>query len=640
MSATHLSLETDRPVLVFGGPYGNLQSSRALLAESRRLGLSGRHLICTGDLAAYCADPGPVIDLVRESGCLVIAGNCDENLGSAAADCGCGFAPGSACDKLAAAWFTHASAAITADQKAWLASLPRRIDVCIGGRRLAVMHGAPSRINRFVFASGSAALKRRELDLIDAEGLITGHCGLPFTQVVDGRLWHDAGAIGMPANDGTADVWYAILTPRGDGGIEIGHHRLTYPWQLAADAMRDAGLPPDYRQALGRGLWPTCDVLPARELAMTGRSLQAGSGIWPAGSVRRKGRRGEAEALQLWPRLQPVRPLLDPAKFQDPERTAKGEPRAAVSLERLDTLWFNTGTLCNIACRSCYIESSPRNDRLVYLTVGDILPFLDEIRDGAFGTREIGFTGGEPFLNPHMMVMAEACLERGYEVLILTNAMKPMMRVRGGLATLRQRFGDRLRIRVSLDHYAADRHEEERGPDTFAPTVAGMVWLAAQGFDVSVAGRTLWKEHDAVERAGYQRLFDELGLGIDARDPSRLILFPEMDAEADVPEITTACWGLLGKTPSDLMCASSRMVVKRRGAECASVVACTLLPYEPEFDLGATLTAAPRRVALNHPHCAKFCVLGGASCSVKGPASGVSIAERPDAELQDHCPAS
>ena len=46
---------------------------------------------------------------------------------------------------------------------------------------------------------------------------------------------------------------------------------------------------------------------------------------------------------------------LDPAKFRDPLTTAKGEARASVAISRLDTLWFNTGMLCNIACLTCYI---------------------------------------------------------------------------------------------------------------------------------------------------------------------------------------------------------------------------------------------------------------------------------------------
>jgi hypothetical protein len=71
----------------------------------------------------------------------------------------------------------------------------------------------------------------------------------------------------------------------------------------------------------------------------------------------------------------------------------------------------------------------------------------------------------------------------------------------------------------------------------------------------------------------------------------------------------------LKKSPDSVMCASARMVVKRKGAAGPAVVACTLLPFDPQFELGATLAEAARPVALNHPHCATFCVLGGAACS-------------------------
>ena len=104
--------------------------------------------------------------------------------------------------------------------------------------------------------------------------------------------------------------------------------------------------------------------------------------------------------------------------------------------------------------------------------------------------------------------------------------------------------------------------------------------------------------------------------GFDADDPGQTVLFPEMDETIDVPEITTACWGILNKRPDSVMCASSRMVVHRKGEATARVVACTLLPDAPDFDLGETLEEAERPVRLNHRHCAKFCVLGGASCSV------------------------
>lgn len=304
-------------------------------------------------------------------------------------------------------------------------------------------------------------------------------------------------------------------------------------------------------------------------------------------------------------------------KFVDPQITADGQARARVALRRPETLWFNTGTLCNITCINCYIESSPQNDRLVYLTEAETCDFLDQIADRGWPVREIGFTGGEPFMNPEICGMAGAALERGFEVLILTNAMQPMMRrhMQAGLRKLAAEHGDRLTLRISVDHWSEALHDRERGSGAFARTLEGMCWLRDAGIRMTVAGRTLWGEAEAEAREGYRRLYAAHGFGIDAMAPGETVLFPEMDGNTEVPEITESCWGILGKSPEDVMCASSRMVVKRKGAARPAVLACTLLPYDRQFELGATLEEAERDVALNHPHCAKFCVLGGASCS-------------------------
>lgn len=308
-------------------------------------------------------------------------------------------------------------------------------------------------------------------------------------------------------------------------------------------------------------------------------------------------------------------PALRPGKFCDPRTTADGSPRASVALETLTTLWFNTGTLCNIACATCYIESSPRNDALAYLGLADVQGYLDEVARLGFATREIGLTGGEPFMNREIIPILDAALAGGFEVLVLTNAMKPMRRWEKALLDVQRRHGERLTLRVSLDHHTAAVHEAERGAQTWAPAIEGLSWLAANGFRIAVAGRLLPAETPAESRAGYARLFEALALPLDANDAAQLVLFPEMDAAADVPEITEACWGILGRTPSEMMCASSRMVVKRRGDERPAVVACTLIPYDKQFELGRSLADALGVVRLNHPHCAKFCVLGGASCS-------------------------
>jgi hypothetical protein len=304
-------------------------------------------------------------------------------------------------------------------------------------------------------------------------------------------------------------------------------------------------------------------------------------------------------------------------KFQDPALTAKGEARATVALKNPQTLWFNTGTLCNIECVNCYIASSPSNDALVYITTDEVCDYLDQIKTRNWPVTEIAFTGGEPFMNPDMIAITEASLERGYDVLILTNAMRPMMRksMQAGLLRLNAAYPGKLTLRISVDHHRAELHDAERGTGAFEKTLSGMKWLRDNGFTMAVAGRSVFGDSDAESRAGYAAFYAEHGLDIDAQNPAMTVLFPEMDETVEVPEITTACWGILDKSPDAVMCSSSRMVVKRKGAEKPAVLACTLLPYSAEFELGTSLQEAEQDVALNHPHCAKFCVLGGASCS-------------------------
>ena len=312
-------------------------------------------------------------------------------------------------------------------------------------------------------------------------------------------------------------------------------------------------------------------------------------------------------------------------KFRDPDLTADGQNRAFARLTSLHTLWFNTGTLCNIECRHCYMDSSPQNDRLAYLTLNETRGFLDEIAVLGQPTEEIGFTGGEPFVNPDLIGMLREALERGFRALVLTNAMQPMQRPRTKRALLelgeelREKLGDKeegsLTFRVSLDHYTPELHEMERGPGSWQVALRGLKWLSDHGFRVRLAGRTCWGEDEGEARRGYARLFLAQGISVDADDPSDLVLFPELDGTADVPEITVDCWETLGKHPADVMCAWSRMVVKRAGSARPVVLACTLLPYDSQFELGASLATAAKVVKLNHPHCARFCVLGGGTCS-------------------------
>ena len=300
-------------------------------------------------------------------------------------------------------------------------------------------------------------------------------------------------------------------------------------------------------------------------------------------------------------------------KFSDPTTTANGKQRAFIQLQTLRTLWFNTGTLCNLACPSCYIKSSPRNDRLQFLTPDDVKPYLNEIKRNHWPTQSIGLTGGEPFVNPHIIQILQTSLSQGFKVLVLTNGYRSFTRHRPALLELASLYPKNLSIRVSLDHWSKKLHEKKRGPHTFAPTLDTLRWLVQNGFQTSIAGRYHQESRpQAIEN--YTRLLSRHQITLDLEHG--FTLFPEMDERKDTPEITTECWSLLDKKPEDQMCASERMVIKRKGSQTSQVVPCTLLAYDPSFELGETLTESlDKTVYLNHPFCAQFCVLGGARCS-------------------------
>ncbi len=254
------NLDTD--VLLFGGPYSNLQATQAMRAEALRLGIAPDHVICTGDVVAYCADAAATVAEIRDWGCPVVAGNCEKQLAQDAQDCGCGFEEGSVCDALSVAWFDYAGRQIDAASRAWMAACPDLMVFTHQERRLAVIHGGLSDISRFLWSTSAEAAFAEEIALIEAQvgpvhGVIAGHSGIAFERQIGTVQWINAGVIGMPPNDGLDRTHYALLQ---DGKVRF--EVLDYDAPGARQAMEAAGLVQGYHIGLTEGLWPSEDILP------------------------------------------------------------------------------------------------------------------------------------------------------------------------------------------------------------------------------------------------------------------------------------------------------------------------------------------------------------------------------------------
>ena len=148
---------------------------------------------------AYCAEPEETTAAIRDWGCHVVAGNCEQQLAAAAEDCACGFEEGSECNRLAKGWYPFANARLSVASRAWMAALPNTLTFTLAGLRFRVIHGGVGLVNRFVFASQRGTIAE-ELEQAQADVVIAGHAGLPFIEKVGRRVWFNPGVIGMPAS--------------------------------------------------------------------------------------------------------------------------------------------------------------------------------------------------------------------------------------------------------------------------------------------------------------------------------------------------------------------------------------------------------------------------------------------------------
>ena len=247
----------DGPVVLFGGPYSNLQAMEALVSA-----IDGRDAVCTGDIMAYCAQPNETMRVFSEQGYPCVAGNCEAQLIENADDCGCGFEAGSACDVLAGGWWPHLLAAFDPGLLPVLKALPDIGSFVHQGRRYAVIHGGVKDISQFIWPSSPEATFRTVIAEVEAEigavdGIVAGHCGLAFHRVIGDHQWINSGAIGMPPHDGRPETRYAVLE---NGEVTI--HRLEYDHSAAGAAMEEVGLTQGYQETLSTGIWPSEDALP------------------------------------------------------------------------------------------------------------------------------------------------------------------------------------------------------------------------------------------------------------------------------------------------------------------------------------------------------------------------------------------
>ena len=256
-------------VLLFGGVYSNLQALQRLIQIAKDNRIDPQNCICTGDIVGYCAEPKETVQLFQEWGAQSIAGNVELQLSAVADDCGCDFTQGSLCDGFSKVWYPYAQRKLSKQDIDWMGQLPNHITFDYYQERIMVVHGSLNKVSEFIFESTPLATKKKNFEALESDVIVAGHSGLPFRQKLENKLWVNAGAIGMPANDGTPRTW-CVLLQKTKKGIEYTYLDIVYDFKKAYANMLSESLTLEYAETLISGLWNNMETLPEAEKRLQG----------------------------------------------------------------------------------------------------------------------------------------------------------------------------------------------------------------------------------------------------------------------------------------------------------------------------------------------------------------------------------
>ena len=175
-----------------------------------------------------------------------------------------------------------------------------------------------------------------------------------------------------------------------------------------------------------------------------------------------------------------------------------------VSFGALDTVWVQvTGTLCNIACRYCFVSAGPKSTSLAVMSRGEVEAALDEAVE--LGARDAYYTGGEPFMHPEIRALVDLALER-MPLTVLTNALLIDDDLAGWIGDRFARSRYSFDIRVSLDGATADLNDRVRGRGVYDRVVEALRRLARAGVTPVV---TVVEHEDSLKSARARTEFAE-----------------------------------------------------------------------------------------------------------------------------------
>lgn len=237
--------------------HGNLPALESVLDD-----IDGREpeggVYHLGDLVGYAPWPNEVVALLRARGVPGVAGNYDSTTATDYKHCGCRYEDPRQ-EELSHLSYEWTRAHVSPETKAWLGSLPFRIDLRpLGGHtsgpRLVLVHGNPVLNTVYWTEDRPDAFCLRMAAQLGAKAgdvVAFGHTHKPWHRVVDGIHFLNTGSVGRP-KDGDWRAGYVLVDMDGEA-VAVEFVRVEYDLDRAAAAIRASDLPDDFVDHLETG---------------------------------------------------------------------------------------------------------------------------------------------------------------------------------------------------------------------------------------------------------------------------------------------------------------------------------------------------------------------------------------------------
>lgn len=215
--------------------HANLAALNAVLGEIDSMGIS--NIISAGDVVGYYPFPNEVIQLFKQRAVVGIAGNHDRAVLRTRI---------SSMNPIAGQAAQWTARELSETSRDYLANLPPRTHLTIGGKLVGLYHGSPRDDVEYVFE------EEAEPELLRLSGsrlLVLGHTHVPFVHRSNEGTIVNPGSVGQP-RDGDPRACFMVYDSTKD---DFTIRRTEYDIEATVKAVQQAGLPKDLGERLRHG---------------------------------------------------------------------------------------------------------------------------------------------------------------------------------------------------------------------------------------------------------------------------------------------------------------------------------------------------------------------------------------------------